>query len=108
MSKPKLFDLGKFLPGDKTKKTPSKPPYCGECKAPLILGRGYGYCDQCMLTTPFPVARILNKGPHYGKYVYLKDAVIRDLREEYDMTDVNDALQDRLKTKKYFVIEEIQ
>lgn len=108
MAKHKPLDLGKLLAVDSTKKRTRKPEKCEECKGVLVLSRGHGYCESCLTTTAFPVARILNKGPHQGKYIYLKESIIRDLRDEHDLPDVMDALKEELKTRDYFIVEEIK
>lgn len=108
MAKRKSLDLGKLLSVDNIKKRIRKPDKCEECRGVLSISRGRGYCENCLTTTALPVAKILNKGPHYGKFVYLKESIISSLRDEHDLTDVMDALKEELKTRDYFIVEEIE
>lgn len=108
MAKRKSLDLGKLLAVDNAKKRIRKPEKCEECKGVLVLSRGHGYCESCLTTTALPVAQILNDGPHRGKFVYLKESIVRSLRDEHDLPDVMDALKDELKTRDYFIVEEIK
>lgn len=80
--------------------------HCDGCKEPIEVGRGYGYCTNCMLTTPIPIARVLSRGSHRGKYVYLKSAILRQIREDYDSEDVKDVFESELRSKDYLIVEE--
>lgn len=109
MSKPKKLDLGKLLAAEpKAKKRNLNPTHCEDCKAALVIRRGYGYCEACLLTVPLAVGVILNTGPHRGKKVYLKEAIVRELREDHDLSEMDYELKYELKTKDYFIIDEIE
>lgn len=108
MAKRKSLDLGKLLTVDSIKKRAQKPEKCEECKGVLSIRRGHGYCENCLTTTALPVARILNKGPHCGKLIYLKESIVHALQDEHDLSDVMDALKEELKTRDYFIVEEIK
>jgi len=86
-----------------------KPDRCDECNNPFAFGRGYARCETCQTTIAVPIARILNKGPHHGKEVYLKDTILMELRAEHgDPDDVKEAFLDELHTREYIVIDEIR
>jgi len=107
MPKPKRVDLGEVLKVPKGKVTFSKPPEkCEACGGPFVLGRGYGYCETCMQTTPMPVGVILSRGRLRGKHVYLKSAILREIREDYDLSEAEDALEDELGDSDHIVIDE--
>ncbi len=83
-----------------------KAEKCEECKAVLARGKGYGYCETCYITTPLPIAKIITAGAHNGKYVYLKESILRQIREEYDdIEDINDALKKECHDRDFFIIE---
>jgi hypothetical protein len=80
---------------------------CVDCKAPLMLRRGYGYCESCQLTVPLPVAYVLSYGSQEGKPIYLRDAIMREIRE--DNEDGNDQLlqlDKELTDRSIIIIEE--
>ncbi len=81
MPKRKRIDLGEILKVPKGKVTLPKPSgKCETCGSAFALGRGYGYCEKCMQTTPLPIGRVLSRGRTHGKYIYLKSAILREIR----------------------------
>lgn len=82
---------------------------CTECDGILKRSRsrfGSGYCEACALFMPVAIGRIVSKGPHQGKYIYLKSAILREVRESNDdPSDISAEVDDELRNRDYFVIE---
>lgn len=93
------------LPDPKKTVLKHKVERCDECKEPLELGKGYGFCISCHETTPLPIGVVESKGPYRGKYVYLLSAFVRELSEDYE--DYEEELEEELRKKSYLVIKEI-
>jgi len=107
MFKPKKISLGEVLKVPKEKVTFSRPSEkCEACKRPLVLGRGYGYCESCMQTTPLPIGRVVSRGRNHGRYVYLKSAILRELHEDFGFPEIDDALEDELGDSEHIIIDE--
>lgn len=86
-----------------------KPEKCTECKGPLFISKirkGQGYCEACCRVSAVPIGRIINKGPHRGKFVYLASALISEESQDWQFTeDAWAEVKDELRTRDYFVIE---
>jgi len=107
MPRRRKVDLSGVLKLPKGKVTFSRPPEkCEACGGSLSLGRGYGYCEVCIQTTPLPIGRVISRGRSRGKYVYLKSAILREIREDYDLSEVEDVLEGELKDPGHIIIDE--
>lgn len=60
---------------------------CADCKKPLVMRKGYGYCESCQLTVPQPIAYVISYGSQEGKPVYLRDCIMREIREDNENGD---------------------
>jgi len=86
-----------------------KPEKCSECKGVLSISKirkGQGHCEACTRVTAVPIGKIVNKGPHRNKLVYLASAILAEECQEWQvMEDARAEVSDELRTRDYFVIE---
>jgi len=82
---------------------------CSECDGIIKRSRarfGSGYCEACSISMPVAIGRIVSKGPHQGKYIYLKSAILQEIREgNADPRDISAEVDEELRNRDFFVIE---
>lgn len=94
---------------DTFRRRKQRDPKCSDCRGVLVISRGHAYCERCSLTTPLPIARVVSTGPNNGKYVYLKESIMKELREDYELVDDQlVALGRELKDRNIIIVEEIE
>lgn len=95
------------LPGPesvKPKKKP-KPIACSDCRTPLAISRGWGYCESCHRGTSLPIGRIVSKKSN-GLEVHLLPMVLRELKQDGTIDETHEDLEDELREKGYLIMEE--
>jgi len=83
-----------------------KPPRCEDCKGPLLLSRGWGFCEACWRGISMPIGLVASHGPQKGKEVHLLSMILKELQQDTDIVTANEDLEDELHARRYLVIRD--
>jgi len=84
-----------------------KPPRCEDCKNPLIVSRGWGFCETCWRGESLPIGIVVSRGSQEGKEVHLLSTIRRELEQD-GYEGLEDDIEDELRSRKYIVIRDLE
>lgn len=96
------------LPEPGKRKKPKTEWTCSECKGKLYIIRGWGSCEPCRRGESVPVGFVRSAGSQKGKEIHLKGMVMKELLQDMDYDEALEDMEEELKEKGYFIIEEFE